>query len=98
MVLVSADWLVGVPGPSIPLGPFGRTAPKMAIGPMVAVGGVGGPVAAVPWVGSGGLRPVLGVAVEAFERVVRLEVGRGLRAQSGWSVSVDFTRTWWPII
>ncbi len=98
MVLVAADWLVVVPGPSIPLGPFGRTAPRMAIGPIVAVGSAGGPVAGVPWVGSRGLRPILGMALEAFERVLRLEVGRGLRAQSGWSVSIDLTRSWWPII
>ena len=96
--LFTADWLLGVPGPSIPLGPFGATAPRMVVGPMVAVGVAGGPIVGVPWSASGGLRPVAGVAVEGFERVLRLEVGRGLRAGTGWSVSIDFTRSWWSII
>ena len=97
-VLVTADWLVGVQGLSIPLGPFGKTAPRMMVGPMLGVGVAGGPIGEVPWSASGGLRPVAGVAVEGFERMLRLEVGRGLRAGAGWSVSVDFTRQWWPII
>ncbi len=97
LALAKLEWLVRVPGPSVPLGPFGRTSPTMMVGPTLGAGLAGGQILGAPWQAGGGVRPAVGVAIELFERMLRLEAGRGWRG-GGWSVGLDFTRTWWPIL
>ena len=97
MALAKLEWLVRVPGLSLPLGPFGRTSSTMMVGPTLGAGLAGGSMSGVPWRADGGVRPAAGVAVELFERTLRLEAGRGWRG-GGWSVGLDFTRNWWPIL
>ena len=95
---VTAEWLADLPGPSLPLGIFGRTSPGMAVGPVFGVGAAGAAVDGLPWGSSVGLRPVIGLAAELFERVVRIEIGQRLRGPGGPTLNVDVTRHWWPIL
>lgn len=94
----AAEWLYPVPGPSVRLGAFGRTGSRLWVGPVLGAGIAGAEMAGMPWRASSGIRPGAGVAIEAFDRIVRLEVGWGLRGAGGLTLSVDATRAWWPIL
>ncbi len=94
----SAEWLYPVPGPSVRLGAFGRTGARLWIGPVVGVGIAGGEMLGMPWRPSSGLRPAVGVAVEAFDRIMRVEMGQALRGNGGFTLSIDVSRAWWPIL
>ena len=96
LLLARVGRLWSVPGPSVGLGIFGRTAPTMQLGPFAAVGRTFGPVA--PWAAGSGWRPVAGLAAEFFDRLIHVEVGRGFRGGSVTTVSVDLDRRWWPIL
>ncbi|MHB1328162.1 MAG: hypothetical protein ACYC2K_08170, partial [Gemmatimonadales bacterium] len=98
VVVGSAELLYPVPGPSLRLGAFGRTAPRLWIGPVLGAGAAGGEMPGMPWQPSAGFRPAIGVAVEAFDRMLRLEMGQGLRAGGGFTLSFDVSRAWWPIL
>lgn len=95
-----AEYLVGVPVPELRLGSFAGTGRAWLVGPFLAVGAAGGRREgdpAVPWGSSRGLRPIAGVAIEAFWRLVRVEVGMALRG-GGIGVSADVARPWWGIL
>lgn len=94
----AAEWLYPLPGPSVRLGAFGRTGSRLWVGPVVGAGVAGGELAGMPWRPSAGVRPTVGVAVEAFDRLLRVEVGQGLRGKGGLSLSLDVARAWWPIL
>jgi hypothetical protein len=95
---VSAEWLLGLPGPSLSFGWFGRTSAVIRAGPMLAVGGAAGDLPEVPWRPSRGARPVLGLAIELLDRAVRVEVGQSLRRGFAPGVVVDVGRHWWGIL
>ena len=97
IAVAKLEWLVRVPGLSVPLGPFGRTTSTMMVGPALGAGTAGGPIQGVPWQAGGGIRPAVGVVIELFDRTFRLEAARGWRG-GGWSLGFDFTRSWWPIL
>jgi len=88
---------VPLPAPSLPLGVFGGTAPRMEVGPFLAVGWAGRSVSTA-WPPSLGLRPVGGLAVELFDHSLRLELGLPLRGPSRWGMTVDLSRAWWPVL
>ncbi len=94
---LGAEWLGPLPAPSLPLGWLGRTAPQVWLGPVVRVGWAGGAVEA-PWQPSRGPEVVVGGALELFDRLVRLEVARSVRTNSGLGFAIDVTRPWWPIL
>jgi hypothetical protein len=91
------DWRLPVPFPAIPLGPYASTGRQLVVAPFVAAGWAGSPIAGLPWTASDGLRPVLGLAVDGFHRLVRVEVGWGIRAHSV-GVTVDLRRELWPLL
>lgn len=97
LLVVRAERLWSVPGPTVGLGPFGRTGPTMLVGPFAAAGGAFGSVPG-PWQPGQGLRPVAGLAAELFDRTLRIEVGQALRGGRGPQVNVDVVKRWWPIL
>ena len=96
---IAAEWLKAVPGPALRLGPLGRTSATAQIGPLVAVGWAGGPLARPgPRAASGGLSVTTGLVIELLDRSVRFEIGKSLNRTGGVGVSVDVARAWWSIL
>jgi hypothetical protein len=91
------EWRLGVPFPAIPLGRFASTGRQLVVAPFVAAGWTAQPMGGVPWAGSDGVRPVLGLTVEAFHRLLRIDTGWAPRAREV-GVTVDVRRTLWPIL
>ena len=79
------------------LGSFASTGRRLTLAPFLAAGWVDRPLAGLPWGNSDGIRPVAGLAVEWFMRLIRLEAGVGLR-DGRVGVSVDVNRDWWGIL
>ncbi len=91
------EYRLAVPVPGISLGPLFSTGNRIIVAPFLAAGVVGGSMSGMPWQASGELRPVAGVAVEWFHRLIRVETGVSLRTgQVGITVDVD--REWWEIL
>ena len=93
-LLAHAEWRFEVPAPAIPLGSFASTGATATLAPFAAVGWAGGEVAGMPWDPDGGARPVAGVALELFMRLIRVEAGVALRT-GHFGVTVDVSRDWW---
>jgi hypothetical protein len=96
LALSSAEWQV--PGPAIPLGPFGTTGGRMVLAPFVSAGWIGGDLSTPLWRPSRALEPSLGLAVELFARTLRVEVAQPLRGGRGPDLLIDVARAWWPIL
>ena len=79
MALGQVEWRFEVPIPAVPLGSFASTGPRLTVAPFIALGAAGRPIAGLPWDASDGVRPVAGVALEWFMRLIRVEAGIGLR-------------------
>jgi hypothetical protein len=86
-----------VPAPAIPLGSFASTGRRVTVAPFVAAGYAGNPLTGLPWTRSDGVRPVVGLAVELFMRLIRVEAGVGLR-DGGFGIIVDVNRDWWRLL
>ena len=86
-----------VPAPAIPLGSFASTGRRVTVAPFVAAGYAGSPLTGLPWTRSDGVRPVVGLAVELFMRLIRVEGGVGLR-DGGFGIIVDVNRDWWRLL
>ena len=69
----------------------------MTVAPFLALGYTGRPLAGLPWGSTDGIRPVAGVAVEWFMRLLRIEAGVGLRDR-GFGITVDINRDWWGLL
>ncbi len=95
--LARIGWQVDVPFPAIPLGAFASTGRQLMLEPYLAVGWVGEPVVGLPWGPSGGARPVVGVAVEVFHNLLRVDAGWAPRARAV-RVTVDVRRALWPLL
>jgi hypothetical protein len=93
-LLAHAEWRFEVPAPAIPLGSFASTGATATLAPFAALGWAGGGVAGMPWDPDGGARPVAGVALELFMRLLRVEAGVALRT-GHFGVTVDVSRDWW---
>ena len=91
------EWRFDVPVPAIPLGSFASTGRRVTVAPFVAAGYAGNSLRDLPWARSGGLRPVAGLAVELFMRLLRVEGGIGLR-DGGFGITVDVNRDWWRLL
>jgi hypothetical protein len=90
-------WRVPLAFPAIPLGPFASTGPTIALSPFLAAGWAAEPVPGAPWQASDGVRPVVGVAVEWFHRLIRVEMGVATRTGTV-GVTVDLRRSLWPVL
>lgn len=98
-VLGRVEYLFPVTVPELPLGSYAGTGGEWLLGPFVAAGAGGGGALGgdQSWATSGGIRPVVGVAVEAFWGLVRAEFGWAWRGGGGGG-SVDLARPWWGIL
>ena len=96
-LLGSVEWRVPVPFPAIPLGPFASTGRQLVVAPFVSAGWSGGVVPGVPWMPTGGVRPAVGVGLEWFHGLLRLDVGVRLR-DPALGVVVDVRRDLWGIL
>ena len=93
--LAHLEWRFEVPAPAIPLGAFASTGHRMTVAPFVEAGWTRG---AAPVGGStDGIRPVAGVALELFMRLIRVESGVGLR-DGHFGITVDINREWWGLL
>jgi hypothetical protein len=95
--LAQLEWRFEVPAPAIPLGSFASTGRRMTLAPFLAAGWTDRPYAGLPWGGSDGVRPVAGVALEWFMRLIRVEAGVGLR-DGRLGLTVDINRDWWDVL
>jgi hypothetical protein len=97
VALGQLEWRFEAPVPAIPLGSFASTGRRMTVAPFVALGAAGRPIAGLPWTASDGVRPVAGVALEWFMRLIRVEAGVGLRS-GDFGLTVDVNRDWWGLL
>lgn len=86
------EWQRRIPFVPLDLGRFGRVPASLVLAPY----GHG------IWVdrgvdGAQGWYPALGIGVLGFFDVLRLDVARGLR-DGGWTVSLDVSRSLWPVL
>jgi hypothetical protein len=97
VALAQVEWRLEVPVPVIPLGSFASTGRTMIVAPFLAAGVTGRPIDGLPWRESDGVRPVAGVALEWFMRLIRVEAGVGLRSGE-FGLTVDVNRDWWGLL
>ncbi len=97
VALGHAEWRFDVPIPALRLGSFASTGRRITLAPFVSAGYTADPLPGLPWISTGGIRPVAGLAVEWFMRLVRIEAGVGLR-DGAVGVTVDINRDWWGLL
>jgi hypothetical protein len=97
VALAHLEWRLEVPAPVLKLGSFASTGRRMVLAPFVSAGYAAQPLPGLPWSRTGGIRPVAGVALEWFMRLLRVEAGLGLR-DGGLGVTVDINRDWWGLL
>ncbi|MFL5403473.1 MAG: hypothetical protein ACJ8BF_11720 [Gemmatimonadales bacterium] len=95
--LLHLEWRFDVPVPAVSLGSFASTGSSATLAPFVALGYAGRPLSGLPWTGTDGIRPVAGLAVEWFMRLIRVELGVGLRSGE-LGLTVDVNRDWWGLL
>jgi hypothetical protein len=97
MALLHAELRFEAPFPAIPLGSFASTGRTIVIAPFIAAGWAERPYQELPWGESEGVRPVAGIALEWFMRLLRVEAGVGLRT-GDVGITVEIHRDWWGIL
>ncbi len=84
-----------VPGPSIPLGRFGKSPPHVTLAPYLQAMATASGTAERSTVA--GVYPSAGLGMLFFYDLVRADVGRGLR-DGAWRFSIDIDRSFWGIL
>jgi hypothetical protein len=97
IALLQTEMRFEAPFPAIPLGSFATTGRTIVVAPFLAAGWTERPYASLPWRESDGVRPVAGIALEWFMRLIRVEAGIGLRT-GDVGVTVEVHRDWWSIL
>jgi hypothetical protein len=97
VALAHLEWRFDVPAPAVRLGSFASTGRRITLAPFLSAGYTGEPLPGLPWDDTEGIRPVAGVALEWFMRLIRVEAGIGLR-DGGLRVTVDVNRDWWGLL
>lgn len=97
VALGHVEWRFDVPAPALRFGSFASTGRRLTLAPFLAAGYTADPLRRLPWTDTGGVRPVAGVALEVFMRLLRIEAGIGLR-DGGIRVTVDINRDWWGLL
>ncbi len=93
------EWRLSVPVPAFGLGPFATTGNRAILAPLFGVGWAGGAIDGLDWQSSRGARPVVGIAAELLQGLVRFELARPLRgADAKLRLTVDVSPEWWPIL
>ncbi|MEJ2237569.1 MAG: BamA/TamA family outer membrane protein [Gemmatimonadales bacterium] len=89
---------IPVPFPTIPLGAFSSTGNRVTVAPNVALGWTGWELTGtVPWEVTGGVRAVVGLGIEWFHNLFRVDFGLGLE-DSEFGVVFDVNRGLWGIL
>jgi hypothetical protein len=89
---------IQVPFPAIPLGPYTSTDNRITLVPNFAAGWTGGVlVQTVPWQTTGTLRPVIGLGLEWFHNLFRVDVALSLR-DTHFGIVFDVNRDLWGIL
>jgi hypothetical protein len=83
------------PGPSIPLGRFGKSPPRLTLAPFVQALAVSSGLPDRPMVA--GVYPSAGVGMLFFYDLLRADVARGLR-DGHWRFSIDIDRSFWGML
>jgi hypothetical protein len=91
------EWRFEAPVPALPLGSFASTGSRLTVAPFLAAGAAGRSLPGLPWTASDGVRPVAGVALEWFMRLLRIEAGLSLRT-GDFGLTVDVNRDWWGLL
>ena len=97
MALAHLEWRFDLPAPALSLGSFASTGRRVTLAPFVAAGYANRSYSSLPWGNTGGIRPVAGLALELFMRLIRVEAGIGLRDQRV-GLTVDISRDWWGLL
>jgi hypothetical protein len=97
MALIQTEMRFEAPFPAIPLGSFASTGNTIVVAPFLAAGWTERSYALLPWTASDGVRPVAGIALEWFMRLIRVEAGVGLRT-GDVGLTVEVHRDWWSIL
>jgi hypothetical protein len=93
------EWRLSVPVPAFGLGAFATTGNRAIIAPLFGVGWAGGAMEGLDWQSSHGARPILGIAAELLQGLVRFELARPLRGSDAkLRLTVDVSPEWWPIL
>jgi hypothetical protein len=102
------EWRIRVPVPAVGIGPFASTGNRAILAPLLGVGWAGGTIEGVGWRSSEGARPVVGVALELLQSLLRLEFATVLRDRDlevegrhprrRIRLTVDVAPEWWPIL
>lgn len=102
------EWRIGIPVPVVGLGPFASTGRRAILAPFVGIGWAGGEIEGVDWGSSRGGRPVVGVAIELLQNLLRLEIATVLRDRNllvngqqtrrKARLTIDIAPEWWPIL
>ena len=102
---VQVEWRIPVPVPAVGLGPFATTGNRATLAPLFGIGWAGGVIDSLPWTRSAGPRPVIGIAAEFLQGLVRIEAARKLRFFPGdvrpklfFALTIDVSPEWWPIL
>ena len=97
VALGQVEWRFEAPIPAIPAGLVRLDRRRLTVAPFVALGAAGRPLPGMPWDATDGVRPVAGVALEWFMRLLRVEAGIGLRT-GDFGLTVDINRDWWGLL
>ena len=95
--LAQVEWRHDVPVPALTLGSFATTGRALTVAPFLAAGYATRAYDGLPWDESDGVRPVAGLALEWFMRLLRVEAGVGLR-DGRFGLTVDVSRDWWGVV
>jgi hemolysin activation/secretion protein len=90
------EWRVPVPFPSVNLGRFGRVPGEATLAPFVQATAIRR-ASEIDVDHPSGVYPSLGLGLQPFYDLLRLQVGRGLR-HGRWTFNVDVSRDFWGIL
>jgi hypothetical protein len=90
------EWRFAVPAPAISLGRFGKVPGRATLAPFAQATFARGALDADPLHPTGAY-PSVGVAVQPFFDLLRLQLARGLRGGE-WRFDVDVSREFWSIL
>ncbi len=90
------EWQHAVPGPSMPLGRYGRVPAQITLAPYAVLAWTDARTTSARLV-SRGFHPALGLGGIGFFNLLRVDVARGLR-DGRWMFSVDVAREFWRIL
>ena len=90
------EWQHPVPGPTIPLGRYGRIPGTITLAPFAVIAWTDARTVSTRVVPRG-VHPAIGLAGIGLFDLLRVDVARGLR-NGRWMFSVDVTRDFWRIL